>query len=321
MIIKNRERLLNILKTLISLIIVFYIVKYIISNISSLKDFKLQINYCYLTLSFIILLFYIFNQFLLWYYITRQNNCSLTFSKSIISRAYSEFGKYVPGKVFGYAILFYIYSKENHSKILLSFSMFFEFLSSILSAALIFLFSISFTNVHEFQRYRLVSILIMAGFLIIIHPKILNYFSSWFLTLIKRNPVRLDISYVKLLKIIALYILNFLILGFAFILFIKSIYTISFSGYLYITGSIAAAGLIGLFAVFVPAGLGVREGVLVFTLSIIMAPAFAGIIALLSRLWMTFAEIILFGFISLFAKATKINQLIPDNNLILGHKE
>jgi len=302
MLKKNKDRILLVLKTIIAFLIIFFIVKYIKSNASALEDFEFQINYCYLILSFIILLLYIFNQFLLWHYITIQNQCNLVISKSIISRAYTGFGKYVPGKVLGYAMLFYIYNKEHKSKLLLAYSIYLELLSSVLAAALIFLFSIFFTEIQEFQQYRLVSLIIIIILLLLIHPKILHYLSSRVLKIAKREPVKLSISYLQEIKLITLYILNFLIFGVAFILFIKSIYSISFNNFLFITGTTAAAGLIGMLAIFVPAGLGVREGVLVFTLSFVMPPALAGIIALTSRLWMVSAEVLLFGLIYLFSK-------------------
>ena len=294
---KSSDTLKLILKITISLIIIFFIVEYIKSNIATLKDFKFHINYYYLTASFTIVLFYIFNQFLLWHYITKQNGCNLGFCKSISSRAYSEFGKYIPGKVFGYAMLFYIYSKENKSKALLSFSIFFELLASTLAAALIFLLSVFITDISEFRHYRFVALILLLCFFIIIHPGILNYFSRLFFKIMKREPIKMNISYYQLLKIILLYSLNFFIFGFAFVLFTKSIYSVSFSDYMFITGATVGAGIIGLFAFFVPAGLGVREGVMVFMLSFLMPPAMAGIIALSSRIWLTFAEVFLFGII------------------------
>ena len=307
----KKDKILLFLKATIALIILFFIAKYIKSNSNSLKEFKFQINYYYLIISSIILILYIFNQFVLWYYITKLNKCNLSFSTSIISRAYSEFGKYVPGKVFGYAMLLYVYSKENKSKVQLTFSMFFELLSSVLAAALIFLFSIFFTDIHEFQKYRLVSLILLVVFFIVIHPKILNYFSAIFFRITKREPVNLSLSYLQIIKLISLYVVNFMLFGVAFVLFIKSIYSISFSDYLFITCTTAAAGLIGLFAIFVPAGLGVREGVLVFTLSFIMPPALAGIIALTSRLWLTFAEVFLFGLIFGFSKLKPNKIFVP----------
>lgn len=244
----------------------------------------------------------------MWFYITKQNKCNLTFSKSIILRAYSEFGKYVPGKVLGYAILFHEYSKESKSKVNLSFSMFLELLASILASAFLFLLSLFFTDVQEFRIYRFAALALLILFFVLMHPRVINFFASWIFKIARREPVLLNITYLTLLKTILFYALNFMVFGVAFILFLKSFYNVSFSDYLFITGTTAAAGLIGLFAVFVPAGLGVREGVLVFTLSFIMPPAMAGIIALTSRLWLTFAEIFLFGLIFIFFKYLPIKS-------------
>jgi uncharacterized membrane protein YbhN (UPF0104 family) len=297
MIQKYKRGIILLAKVIISTTIIFFIVWYIKTNINSLKNFDFQINYVYLSVSFIILIFYILNQFFLWYYITIQNKCSIDLRTTVLSRNYSSFGKYVPGKVYGYAMLMYAYAKANQSKTLVSFSMFLELLVSVLASAFIFLLSLFFIDIQEFQKYRIITLILLLFFFILLNPKILNYFTDWFLKVAKREPVKWALSYSQLIKIILLYILNFLLFGVAFILFIRSIYSVSFSNYLFITGTTAAAGLIGLFAIFVPAGLGVREGVLVFTLSFVMPPAIAGIIALTSRLWMTFAEIFLFGLI------------------------
>jgi uncharacterized membrane protein YbhN (UPF0104 family) len=83
-----------------------------------------------------------------------------------------------------------------------------------------------------------------------------------------------------------------LVFGLAFYFFIGSFYPFSFENYFFITGAFSIAGLIGFVAVFAPAGLGVREGVLVFTLSMIFPSAIAAIISLISRLWMTICELI-----------------------------
>jgi len=302
MIHRYKRIIILLTKIIISITIIFFLILYIKAQTNALKNFNFKINFVYLSISFIILLLFILNQFFFWYYLTIQSKCSIDLRTTIISRAYSNFGKYVPGKVFGYAMLMYVYMKANKSKILVSFSIFLELLVTVLASLLLFLFSLLFIEIQDFQKYRIVILIVLLLFFIVIHPRILNFLSDWFLKITKREPIKWALSYSQLIKIISFYVINFLLFGVAFILFIKSIYNISFSNYLFITATTVAAGLIGLFAVFVPAGLGVREGVLVFTLSFVMPPALAGIIALTSRLWMTFAEIFLFGVIYIFSK-------------------
>lgn len=303
--IKNYKKgIILLIKAIIAITIIYFIIRYVKINLNELNNFKFQINYYYLTISFIILLIYILNQSFLWHYITIQNNCNINLRTSILSRVYSEFGKYVPGKVFGYAMLLYAYSKANQSKILVAFCMFFELLASVLAASLIFLSSVFFTDVPIFAKYRVFALVLLVLFFILIHPKIINYFSAIFLKIAKREPVLLNVSYIQLLKIIFLFVANFMLFGVAFVIFINSMYPVSFTNYLFITGTTAGAGLVGLFAIFVPAGLGIREGVMVFTLSLIVSPPVAGIIALTSRIWITLGEIFLFGLISFFSFVT-----------------
>lgn len=313
MVNKYKTNIIKLLKLIISIIIIFYLLKYIKANSNTLSSFQFHFNYYYLIFSFIVLLIYFFNQLIIWHYLTKQNKCNINFSLSITSRAYSEFGKYVPGKVVGYAMLLYVYSKENQSKRLVAISMFYELLTSTLAASLVFLFSLFFTDINEFRKYRIIALSLMILFFIIIHPSILKYLSSFFFKIFKREQQPIDISYSQLLKIIMLYVLNFLIYGIAFMLFINSISPISFSNYIFITGTTIGAGIIGLFAVFVPAGLGVREGVMIFTLSFLITPAFAGIIALTTRIWMIFAEIFLLGLIILCSKIKRKVTKISNN--------
>jgi glycosyltransferase 2 family protein len=306
MIKRYKRGLILLIKTLISITIIFFIVRYLKINVHSLDNYTIRFNYFFLAISFLLLLAYLINQSFLWYYITIKNECNIDLRTSIISRVYSEFGKYIPGKVFGYAMLLYAYSKANQSKMLVAFCMFLELLASVLATSLIFLFSVFFTNVPTFEKYRVIALVFLVLFFLLIHPKILNYFSVFFFKIAKREPVQLSLSYIQLLKIIFLYVANFLIFGVAFVIFINSIYPVSFSDYLYITGTTAGAGLIGLFAIFVPAGLGVREGVMLFTLSIIIPSAFAGIIALTSRIWLTLGEVFLFGLVYVFTRTKLI---------------
>jgi hypothetical protein len=66
-----------------------------------------------------------------------------------------------------------------------------------------------------------------------------------------------------------------------------------------LTGTIAA-GLISLFTIFVPAGMGVRENILTLALKEIMPLTFAGVISLASRVWLVLGEIISFFMVFIY---------------------
>jgi uncharacterized membrane protein YbhN (UPF0104 family) len=56
---------------------------------------------------------------------------------------------------------------------------------------------------------------------------------------------------------------------------------------------------LGLITIFAPGGLGVREGALVYLLSLVMAAPVAVVISILTRIWMTLIEIGLVGMVYL----------------------
>ena len=60
-------------------------------------------------------------------------------------------------------------------------------------------------------------------------------------------------------------------------------------------GSDGLSCIIGILAVFTPSGLGVREGIILLGLGLIMPKEYAVIISLVTRLWQTVAEFMLIG--------------------------
>ena len=61
-------------------------------------------------------------------------------------------------------------------------------------------------------------------------------------------------------------------------------------------GALSIAWLVGFFAFFLPAGLGAREGVFTFNLSLFLSGGIAGIIAVISRTLNVLVEIVVFMF-------------------------
>lgn len=304
--ILNKPFLMNVIKISLALLILGFIVKYLIENFKDLRHYEFNFNPFKLIISLLIFQISAINQMLIWHYITVKNKSQIAFKESITLRVYSEYGKYLPGKVFGYAMLLYSYEKEQVSLKKVTFCIYFEILASLIAAIFIFIFSSLFVEVPFFERYRFVSILFLVTLFIFIHPRILEWSSNFILKGLKKESIRFEINYFQILKIISLYIANWFIFGISFFIFIHSFYVIPPSFFLYITGSMALAGLVGLFAFFVPGGLGVKEGILTLALKEIIPTFFAGLISLSSRLWQTAGELVMFITVFLFDKGGKI---------------
>jgi uncharacterized membrane protein YbhN (UPF0104 family) len=73
--------------------------------------------------------------------------------------------------------------------------------------------------------------------------------------------------------------------------FVNSIVSVPWSQYLSLTAAFAFSYTLGFLAIFVPGGLGVREGILILLLSHYFPLPVATLISLFSRLWMTAVEV------------------------------
>jgi uncharacterized membrane protein YbhN (UPF0104 family) len=96
--------------------------------------------------------------------------------------------------------------------------------------------------------------------------------------------------------------------GIGFYLFVDSVYPVTPSYILFLTGALAISSTLGLVAIFAPSGLGVREGALVYLLSFMMATPVAVIISVLTRIWMTLIEIGLIGMVYLIGRFPKRSE-------------
>lgn len=72
-----------------------------------------------------------------------------------------------------------------------------------------------------------------------------------------------------------------------------------------VIAAFTAATIIGFLAIFAPAGIGVREGVFAFLLAPLMPIEVIGILVVVSRAWMTVADIVLGAMCALFSLSKK----------------
>jgi glycosyltransferase 2 family protein len=298
----NTKPIIISLKCLVVLLIFFFIFKFLYLNINSLSAYPIHFDYINLLYASIFYFLFSINNTIIWYLITKLNACNIDLFETIKLRVYAEFGKYIPGKIFSYGILLYSYEKRAISKKIIGLCSFQELIISNLAVIIISLISIFFTNIPELNKYKIFFIIILSFCFLILHPKILLPISNFLLKLLKKESMETPFSFWNTFFVLFLYTINWLFFGLAFYFFINSIIVFSFNNYFYSTGAFALSGLIGFLAIFAPAGLGVREGVLILTLSYIIPSAVASIIAITSRIWITIADIIIFLAIFILSK-------------------
>jgi hypothetical protein len=261
--------------------------------------------------STLIFAFSYFVQIWAWYLITLKLGIALSTPDTLRSWFYSQLGKYLPGKVWLLLGRFHFYESQGKSKKSISVALYLETATMMMAAGLVcFAALLSFEEARSFYPINRVwwwaLPFILAFFSI--HPRVLEKMSNWVLLKFRRESFSLPISYYDILWILSICILTWLVGGIGFYLFVESLFPVSPSYILYLTGALAFSTILGLVALFAPSGLGVREGALVYLLSFMMAAPVAVIISVLTRIWMTLIEIGLIGVVYLLGQLDKQNK-------------
>ena len=99
------------------------------------------------------------------------------------------------------------------------------------------------------------------------------------------------------------YAASWLMLGIAFVLFVSAFAPVPGESLVKTAGTVAAAYLAGYLFVLTPAGLGMRETAMFVLLGQFLGPTEALVVAVLSRVWFTAAELLPLAFIPLLPRA------------------
>ncbi len=275
---------------------------------NQVKDASFTFEAYSLILSTLIFAFSYFIQIWAWYLITLKLNIAISFRETLESWFYSQLGKYLPGKVWILLSRFYFYESKGKSKKAISIALYFETVTVIGAAYLIFLAALIFQDekwsLSPWRQSGWLFPLLVLG-LVSLHPWVLEKMLNWVLVRFKREPLSLSISYVDVLWILFVCIISWIVGGVGFCFFVGSVYPVPLHAILFLTGALAISSTLGLIALFAPSGLGVKEGALVYFLSFMMATPVAVVISIFTRIWMTLIEIGLVGVVYLLGQLRK----------------
>ena len=210
-------------------------------------------------------------------------------------RAYflSVLGRYIPGKLGLALIRIEAYRPQPPERVALATG---TELVTALSAAFILMLGGIASAPGTFPAWMKWAA--PAGILItlaLLSPPVLHRFAGLIFRLTgRKQPGRLP-GYGPMLGLTALYIIPGLLQGIGLYVLLLSLGPVPPGSYLTITGAYYTAGLAGMLAVFAPGGLGVREGILMLVLPLVVPKESAIIAALLLRFVMIAVELSLAG--------------------------
>lgn len=231
----------------------------------------------------------------------------ITYKDAFISSGKYIFSKYIPGKVW---IIFgkagYLNVKYSVSLVTLSSIAIYYQIISLIAATLIGLGILYYLDITVFI-YALVCSNVLIIFFIFFNEWILEKCSKVFTWILRRKIVLPVLSEKMTLRVFSLSLLMWLIFSLSFYIFLFAV--INEIEFPVIAGMIfPISSVFGIIVLIAPGGLGIREGFMVFALSLFGVPTVqAGSAAILSRVWTLFSEL-LFFIMALFQSLNKPNK-------------
>ncbi len=283
-----------IIRLLYASLLVFLSV-FILNNIDAIRNFDFSLEFLPLLAALLmIMLSYTINCWL-WLYFARIYGISSSFLRAGKAWTQSQLGKYIPGKVSVFIFRISAYPQALKSNVAIASA--YEYITNQAASCIIILISISLLPLALPEYLRVAAIIGIISSLILLVPALFIPFSNKLFTLLKQSTLDKAPSYSKMLLFVAAYIISLFIQSAGLYLVIISLSDLGVEHLITIVGMYQAAALAGIFAVFTPAGLGVREGVLVLIVPILAIPEPVVIVSvLLMRLLTILAELLMAAF-------------------------
>ena len=240
-----------------------------------------------------------------WKRVLRQFGEQVSFRKAVQIIAYSLFGKYLPGKVWAALGRMYLAKEAGVQERHAALSIIVETAYQLVSALALFVFSLFFYPGLLARTYLL--LLLIPVTLVMLVPPVFNRLVNFMLRFLKQKPVAYQTSLGQALVIFLLYLAAWLVQGVGLYLLVLSIRPIGIKALLILPGAFSLSWIVGFIVIFAPGGLGVREGLFAILLNPIVPGALNIIVSLLSRLWITVGEILVFVFVFVFARLRRNN--------------
>lgn len=292
---KKRKYPLKKVCAFLVIIGIFYLLgKNLHRNFGEISQYQWNIKYELLILSFFCVIINLAISSFVWKKILSFFRASLPFDQSFKIMSISGLGKYIPGKIWQYLSQIYLGQKAGLTKNVTFFSMVLLFVGYNLVGILLFLFSLLFWE--RFSSFLIFSLLILyvSISLLVFYPPFLNKILKTLLHLFKREVLTIRAGFGQIGKILFILIVDWVIFGIALYFLINSFYSIDFEQTVILCGIFAISVISGILSFFVPAGLGVREGVQSYLLSLFIPISMAILISLVLRVWMTLGELVCF---------------------------
>jgi len=313
--IKSKYKIIGILLTIISFIYIAYIILNYRYDTIPFHKYSLFLLISTFFLFTVINTITLFISSIIWKFILEFSSRKKINTKEIINvYIKSNISKYLPGNVMLYISRNFLGEKLGWDRKKILYSSLLELFLGTLFTFFIFIIFIVLSDKTDLNRLKLLINYNYIYLFILIAVFFIIGFLIWG---IKSKKLQLLFSYAKfkeiknlLLKCFSLYSINFIITS-SIIIWVFYLYTeipLSANNIILITGSSVIAYFIGFIAVGSPAGIGIRESIIIILLSPICNPASILIALAILRLTGIIGDVLAYFIIIILKNNTFTNK-------------
>ena len=283
-------------------LIIGFFLSQVKNNWSALTAQSFHLNAWLLVLSFVGFVCQEISYGLIWKTVLARLGARLGLRASMRIYLASEFVRYIPGNVWHVLTRIMWVGKYGVSRPVAFASMTIELITKLAAGVLVFAVSLLFWRdldaVGRLSEQRIIFALGIGTILalcIILYPPVLNWLLNSALRVLKRDPIKLTLRYRDILFVTLAWGASWIVAGSAFFVLLLALWNNTpLIAWPICIGIYALAWDIGFISFITPSGLGFREGAIVglFALAFPLPGGLAAIIALLSRLVSTIAELL-----------------------------
>ncbi len=298
---------------------VFFLVRSMWVNVDQIKTYEFSFELVPLILSFIIYGIGLACLAIIMFVLLKYMRVPVAYKHVLKYTLYSQFGSYIPGKLWLYAIKYNLLKKHgvtfSHFSILFAIEAF-QLIAT--GGVLAFIFTSALFEWHVGYQYALYALVVIG--IICLHPRIFYSVVNLLLPLIKKERILREqqVPYHILLLTSVGASLYWLLLGIAFFFFVQSFTNVTYVAFIPIVGALLLAYWVGVIAVFAPSGIGVREGIFTIVLSTVITQPIAVVVSIVARVWSSANE--LFWAVVAFVISKDRLQALK-NTMVQGNKE
>ncbi len=302
-----KRQLVIVFKVVIVAAIVLFLGLAIYHNANNLRHTEFEFSLAPFVLSTLLLMATFVSQALLWQTVLGGVAKPIPASEGVAIWIASQVAKYVPGKVMLPLVRFGLCGRRGIDVGRTTLSIYVE-LALTMSAAFamvlaclgwadpatwsVLAHTLRWTGDPAALRWILLPIVptLLAG----VHPRLLQWGINLGLRALKKEPVRIELSYARILVLFLLFAAGWAVYGLSSWLLIRSLGPADPALGPIIAGAFLASYLIGFFSFVTPGGVGVREAVLTGILMLWQFPfELAAVAAAVARLQWTGSELVL----------------------------